>query len=199
MKCQLSIVNCQFRIKLDLWHRWVYTDDAKGVRNMEFLEWQGCHMAHCAPEGDPHVTAQSLLQGLYRHVTGETLPPICRTDMGKPYLQNCPWHISVSHTDRRVFCCMSRVNVGMDAEQTDRQAKPAYLSASERERLAAGTDPQRDFLRLWVLKESYAKLTGKGVGSYLKQTDFSPDDPRVTEIAGCFVAVLTQKDEDHAF
>jgi len=60
-------------------------------------------------------------------------------------------------------------------------------------------DRNQAFLRLWVLKEAYAKLTGRGLGSYLKETNFSPTDTRITEIGGCFVAVLTGKDEPHAF
>ena len=166
---------------------------------MEFFQWQGCHLAWCHAGDDPHAAALGLLQTLYRRETGKDLPPVCRTALGKPYLENSPWHISVSHTPRHVFCCMGKENVGIDAEETDRRAKPAYLSETEQSRLAASADPQRDFLRLWVLKEAYAKCLGKGVGSYLKQTDFFPDDHRVTEIDGCFVAVITEKDDIHAF
>lgn len=166
---------------------------------MEFLQWQNCSVAWCAPGSDPHTDALGLLAELYRRETGETMPPICRTALGKPYFAGSALRISVSHTDRHVFCCISRQNVGIDAEEADRPAKPAYLSASEQARLAVSKNPQKDFLRLWVLKESYAKLTGKGIGSYLKQTDFFPDDPRVTEIDGCFVAVMTEKDDTHAF
>ena len=166
---------------------------------MEFSQWRGCHIAYCAPAGDPHKEAEALLAALYRRVTGQALPPICRTALGKPYLENSPWHISVSHTPRHVFCCLAAENAGIDAEECDRIAKAVCLSDTEARRLAMSPDPQRDFLRLWVLKEAYAKLTGKGVGSYLKNTDLSPDDPRVTEIDGCFVAVITEKDDTHAF
>ena len=47
-------------------------------------------------------------------------------------------------------------------------------------------------LRLWVLKESYAKLTGRGFGHYLKDTAFSPDDPAIQEIDGCYVALMEE-------
>ena len=170
----------------------------KGCKIVEFTQWRGCHIAYCAPEGDPHAAAAALLSQLYRRVTGEALPPVCRTEMGKPYLENCPWHISVSHTPRHVFCCLATENVGIDAEECDRTAKAVYLSAAEQQKLTASDRPQQDFLRLWVLKEAYAKRIGKGVGNYLKATNFSPDDPRVTEIDGCFVAVITEKDDIHA-
>ena len=166
---------------------------------MAFLKWRNCHIAWCAPGSDPHDAGMQLLAELYRRETGENMPTVCRRSQGKPYFENSAWHFSISHTKNRVFCCLSRENVGIDAEETDRIAKPVLLSASETARLSASKNPQKDFLRLWVLKESYAKLTGRGIGSYLKETNFSPDDPRVTEIDGCFVAVLTEKDESYAF
>ena len=48
----------------------------------------------------------------------------------------------------------------------------------------------QSLLRFWVLKEAAAKLTGEGLRGYPNHTDFSPDDPRITVIDGCYVAVL---------
>ena len=142
-----------------------------------------------------HEAGRQLLQQL----CGGELPEIAYTKLGKPYFVDSPLHFSVSHTSKTVFCCISDQNVGIDAESCDRIARPVYLSRAEQAQIESSADPQRDFLRLWVLKEAYAKLTGKGVGNYLKETDFTPDDPRITEIDGCFVAVLTEKDVPHAF
>ena len=44
--------------------------------------------------------------------------------------------------------------------------------------------------RLWVQKESYAKLTGRGLGNYLKETDFDPADIQI--IDGCYVAIMEE-------
>ena len=59
-------------------------------------------------------------------------------------------------------------------------------------RYEAASDKQACLLQLWVLKESYAKLTGRGLGNYLKNTDFDQNDPRIQIIDGCYVAVLTE-------
>ena len=63
-----------------------------------------------------------------------------------------------------------------------------YTSDTEKERL--GENPQDAFLRLWVLKEAQSKLTGRGMGIWMKNTDFDPFDQRIQEINGCYVAVL---------
>ena len=140
---------------------------------------------------DGHTLGRELLAQL----VGE-LPPILKTETGKPYFVAGKLHFSISHTKNHVFCCVSHRNVGMDAEETERKIDlrlaRRYLSDPELERLQAAADPNAALLRLWVLKESYAKLTGRGIGNYLKTTDFDPDDPRIAIIDGCYVAVLEE-------
>ena len=124
------------------------------------------------------------------------LPEICYTDRGKPYFADKSCHFSISHTKNHAFCAISHRNIGIDAEETDRKVNlrlaEAYLSAPEKARFDAALDKQACLLRLWVLKESYAKLTGRGVGDYLKTTDFDPDDPRIQIIDGCYVATMEE-------
>ena len=87
--------------------------------------------------------------------------------------------------------------MGIDAEETDRKVNlhlaDRIFSPSEQKRVKNAEDPRRALLKIWVLKESLAKLTGRGLGEYLKETDFAPEDPRVREIDGCYVAVMTEK------
>ena len=139
-----------------------------------------------------HETGRKLLAALY----GGPLPEICTTPRGKPYFAAGGQHFSISHTEDHVFCCISRHNIGIDAEEANREISPAvahrYLSTAEYARWEASPNPREALLRLWILKEAYAKLNGRGLGNYLRETDFSPDDPRITNIDGCLVAVLTE-------
>lgn len=151
--------------------------------------------------------AFARLQGRDGHTVGRELlaqlcdgkvPEILVTDNGKPYFADKKLHFSISHTADHAFCCISECNIGLDAEEMDRRVSPALakkiLSPNEQRRHAAAADPNAALLRLWVLKEAYAKLTGRGLGDYLYETDFDPDDPRVTVIDGCFVAVMEEKE-----
>ena len=143
-----------------------------------------------------HEVGRLLLAQLYLQATGEALPPIAVTPRGKPYFPNGNWHFSISHTAHYAFCALSRHNIGLDAEEKGRKVSPAmvekFTSQGEKDRL--GINPQDAFLRLWVLKEAQSKLTGRGMGNWLKDTDFDPFDPRIQEINGCYVAVLEDKD-----
>ena len=140
-----------------------------------------------------HAAGRKLLTAL----CGGDLPEIAQTKQGKPYFPNSTLHFSISHTKNHAFCCLSEKNVGIDAEETDRTVSPALankvLSETEKTRYAAASDKNAALLRLWVLKEAYAKLLGKGLGDYLYQTDFDPEDPRVQIIDGCYVAVLEEE------
>jgi len=157
------------------------------------------HMALNGQSG--HEAGRELLGQMYREVTGQALPEILVTERGKPYFPNSDWHFSISHTENHVFCALSEKPIGIDAEEVDRKVNlrlaDKILSAGEWLRYEAFDDKAQALLRFWVLKEACAKLSGRGFGDYLYETDFSPDDPRIQELHGCFVAVI--QEEEYAF
>lgn len=157
----------------------------------------------CALDGRTgHEAGRALLAELYRRETGEALPPIVISPRGKPFFADSPWHFSISHTRKHAFCVLDRENIAIDAEELDRRVNPRLaekiLSPREKAQLDAAADRTRALLAFWVLKEAAAKLSGDGLRGFPNHTDFSLDDPRVREIAGCVVAIL-QEGETYAF
>ena len=153
-------------------------------------------LAHCALNGQSgHEAGRQLLRKLYRQETGDELPSIRITDRGKPYFENSPYHFSISHTPKHAFCVLAKENIAIDAEEADRpinlRLADKILSPREKLRFDAAEDKPLALLKLWVLKEAAAKLSGEGLRGYPNHTDFSPEDPRVQLIDGCIVAVLT--------
>lgn len=142
-----------------------------------------------------HEVGRELLTELYARMTGEALPEIRVTDRGKPFFADSPLCFSITHTDRHAFCALAQGPVGIDAEEMDRAIRPRLagkiLSPGELAHYEAAGDKRAALLRLWVLKEASVKLTGEGLRGYPNHTDFSPDDPRIRELMGCYVAVLT--------
>ena len=143
-----------------------------------------------------HEAGRELLTRMYRETCGENCPEIAIEERGKPYFVTGGWHFSISHTKKHVFCALSTQPVGLDAEETDRKIDlrlaEKILSESEKIRYEAEPDKREALLKLWVLKEAAAKLTGEGLRGYPRDTDFSPNDPRVTQMDGCYVAVLEE-------
>ncbi len=153
-------------------------------------------VACCALEGRTgHQAGWQLLEAVYREHTGQAPPPVLVTPEGKPYWKDSPWHFSISHTRRHAFCALAGVPVGIDAEELDRPVMLSLaekiLSPGEKAQFDRATDKRRALLTFWVLKEAAAKQSGEGLRIYPNHTNFTLDDPRVTEHAGCLVAVLT--------
>lgn len=148
-----------------------------------------------------HDVGRELLAEMYREKTGENMPPIVTGARGKPYFEGSNLHFSISHSKNHAFCALSEHPVGIDAEELDRKISPRLaekiLSPSEKLRYEAAEDKHLTLLKFWVLKEASVKLTGEGLRGYPNHTDFDPEDPRVSIIDGCLVAVL--EEESHAF
>ena len=143
-----------------------------------------------------HEAGRQLLRELYRAETGENLPEISVTDRGKPYFPGSPWHFSISHTKKHAFCVLAKHNVAIDAEELDRKIHgklaEKILSPMEKRQFAAAENKEKALLTFWVLKEAAAKLTGEGLRGYPNHTSFSLEDPRVTELDGCILAVMEE-------
>lgn len=143
-----------------------------------------------------HEAGRRLLAEMYREATGNPLPEIIKGPHGKPCFVGSPWHFSITHTKRHAFCVLSDTPVGIDAEETDRKIHlhlaDKILSPNEKVRYDAAQNKPAALLKLWVLKEATAKCTGEGIYGYPNKTDLDPNDPRIQEMFGCFVAIVEE-------
>lgn len=141
-----------------------------------------------------HQAGRQLLAALYRQETGEDLPPVCKTDRGKPYFPGSSWYFSISHTPNHAFSVLAKENIAIDAEELDRDINlrlaEKILSPFEKAQFDRAADPRRALLTFWVLKEAAAKCSGEGLRGYPSHTAFSLNDPRIRELHGCLVAVI---------
>ena len=155
---------------------------------------------------DSRVAGKLLLARMYEELTGREMPPIEKAPRGKPYFPGSDLHFSITHTKTTVFCALSDTEIGIDAEDLTRKVSPnlAEKILSPREYAQYETLPEAErneaLLRFWVLKEAEAKCSGLGLRGYPNHTEFSLNDPRVQELAGCMVAVIQAEApqvEDH--
>lgn len=85
---------------------------------------------------------------------------------GKPLLRDYPdIYFSLSHADNAVLCAVSKQPVGADIQ--DIRNLKADISRKictprELEQVNRAGDRNRELCRLWCMKESVGKLTGKG-------------------------------------
>ena len=148
--------------------------------------------------GSGHTQGRQLLEQMYLQYAGGPMPEILVSERGKPYFAASPWHFSISHTKRYVFCALSLKPIGIDGEELDRKIRPELaekiLSPVERQQYDAAEDKRKALLTFWVLKEAEAKYTGEGLKGYPNHTEFTLTDPRVRQLLGCLVAVIEEDD-----
>lgn len=99
-----------------------------------------------------------------------------RDGFGRPRLADRPdVHFSISHCPEAVAVLVADAPVGVDVERIrpyDPYAARRVLAPAELARLAKSSEPDRDFFRLWTLKESYGKALGVGMSYPLREVCF---------------------------
>lgn len=83
---------------------------------------------------------------------------------GKPYLKsNNHIFFNISHSGQYVVGAFSSGETGIDIEKESNNIDFLKDYYSEEEWRYVMTDPKKNAIRLWTLKESYLKMTGKGM------------------------------------
>ena len=89
---------------------------------------------------------------------------------GKPYISDMPdFYFSLSHSGDYVLCAWDSSEIGVDLQCMDREVKDTLAKKvmTEKEYNAYTDLPEwekkTEFYRIWTIKESYCKLTGKGL------------------------------------
>lgn len=118
-----------------------------------------------------HKAAYALLEHAFQSFYARPMPPVARTERGKPYFLHCNVEFSLSHTKTMAFCVLSNQTVGIDAEtiRPIRHGVPARtLNKLELSWMERQPDLDRAFLRLWTMKEAWVKCTGHGLNGQPK-------------------------------
>lgn len=130
-----------------------------------------------------YLASRWLLRAHLGHELG--LPPhalpLQHARNGPPALIDSDWHIGLSHSGDCCLCIVSpHLRVGCDVElHRTRTRAPAiaaaYFDPAEAKHLqtAPAACAQRDFYRLWTLKEAALKALGQGLAGGLRSPAFA--------------------------
>ncbi|MBQ9079947.1 MAG: 4'-phosphopantetheinyl transferase superfamily protein [Clostridia bacterium] len=92
-----------------------------------------------------------------------------RAEHGKPYLVDYPnIHFSLSHSGEMVMCAVADAPIGCDIQRIQGahiSVAKRFFTSDEQKHIYMSDDAQTEFVRIWVLKESYVKLTGDGIAA----------------------------------
>jgi 4'-phosphopantetheinyl transferase len=148
--------------------------DDPGLRPLLGSDWQRSRQMD-GPVARARFVASRLLLKHTAAVALEAQPSeieLAYRPGGRPYLRGCE-HVSVSlsHTEDTLVVALSRRGrIGVDVESADRRLafdEVAGQACTRHERAALSGVPERErgvaLLRLWTLKEAYAKAVGQGL------------------------------------
>ena len=128
------------------------------------------------------LLVRALGDYLGRAPSAEELAGQSKSANGKPFFPAYPdFHYNISHSGDYVVCAYSAQPIGLDIQQIPDRARRASSIAghffSDREVAALQDLPdfemRRLFTRFWTSRESYIKLTGRGLAEPFKS--FYPD------------------------
>lgn len=129
------------------------------------------------------ILALRILEEHYG-ITGAKLH---RKENGQPYFTGCELFVSISHSQKKVACAVSREPVGIDLEQIRPvnlllcrhvcvPEETAYLLEDHREyedRECRDPEVLSRFFEIWTAKEAYLKKRGMGIAG-LKTVNILP-------------------------
>lgn len=120
---------------------------------------------------------------------------VAYTEAGKPYLPADPkLHFNLSHSGAYVCCAVSNEPVGVDIQQLTKIKEgmaERFFTEKDNQRLSVlrGEEKKQLFFRMWSIKESYLKFTGKGMAAGLDSFEIDWMENKIVDgkkEAACF-------------
>lgn len=117
---------------------------------------------------------------------------------GKPIVDGI--YFNLSHSGEFVICAVSEKPVGCDIEllkDAPKRVAERTFSDAEKEHLQqfSGDEYNREFFRIWTKKESYLKMTGKGIRVPLDKLELKDCYVQEYEIPGYQITVCAEEKE----
>lgn len=113
--------------------------------------------------------------------------PFSIGEFGKPFIVDAP-NFNISHSRNIVIVCLSKNFIGIDIESTINEFPKEvidYFSEEEKSYITCSND----YYKLWVLKESYVKYTGKGL-SDIESINFNSSELKTLFSVGYLKKVI---------
>ena len=110
-----------------------------------------------------------LRYGLKKYCGITDIPELTFGEHGKPFLKEYPGlYFSMSHARSRAVCTISEVPIGVDIQEMKplkADIASRYFTEKEQDLYFRASEEECDKIlyKIWCLKESYVKFTGKGL------------------------------------
>lgn len=127
-------------------------------------------------------------------------PQICYNNLGKPYLIDHPEiNFNISHCRLGCVCAVSDKKIGVDIQDIRAISKDVIEKVcheNEKRLIRKSNNADREFAKIWTMKESYLKMIGIGIVSDLNEIDTTifSDNISFYDCEKYFIAVTIQEE-----
>ena len=128
-------------------------------------------------------------------------PPYRIAEGGKPCFDGNYPEFSLSHSGKYALCAVSGSIVGADVEApraNSLKLAKRFFTDAECAAISSAENPDDEFCRIWVIKESYIKATGQGLACPLNSFEAGDKIGEYrtwhSELDGYHIAVCTKGD-----
>lgn len=159
------------RTEADIWQLYhSHLDEARKIRIGKCLQ---------KDQQQRMIIGDILLKFVLRHELcriEKRLPSVIYSPLGKPSLSDWPdIAFNISHSGEWVTVVLASCEVGIDVEKQDprfSKLEECILSPSERREYRTIQDHEAFLCERWVMKESFSKLIGVGLGYPFTEASF---------------------------
>jgi phosphopantetheinyl transferase len=135
-------------------------------------------------------------------------PPIAFGEHGKPYFVSSERHdqkvmpcFNYSHCEYGAACIVGDSEAGVDIESVRAGIRKASIRPALIRRVCCDNEIELiksddDFIRMWVMKEAYAKYTGKGFAQGFRGIDTTALGDCVIKVGGVYIGWYCEKKLD---
>lgn len=125
---------------------------------------------------------------------------IVKNKYGKPYFKNSDIYFNISNSSDLSVAIVSNDEVGIDIQKIKDKYEDSLvnkvLTQNEKNFYKNSSNKEKDFTKIWVMKESYLKMLGIGLEYGLKNIDTIENKNKFTiiEYENYYISICYKKD-----
>lgn len=122
---------------------------------------------------EKNISSQDFLSKILKENYNIDKYELIYNEYGKPFLKDNNLFFNISHDNNLVVIAISDKNIGIDIEYLtyNRFVLKKCFNEKEQHKINDKVNKEKEFTKIWVMKEAYVKMKGTGIITDLKDID----------------------------
>lgn len=122
---------------------------------------------------EKNISSQDFLSKILKENYNIGKYELIYNEYGKPFLKDNNLFFNISHDNNLVIIAISDKNIGIDIEYLtyNRFVLKKIFNEKEQHQVNDKVNKEKEFTKIWVMKEAYVKMKGTGIITDLKDID----------------------------